>query len=380
MKKPIYLDYAAATPIDDKVFAAMKPYFKNAFYNASANYMAAKEVRSAIEQARKTIAGYLGSKSNEIVFTAGGTEANNLAIKGIMESFPESNVVVSAIEHESVLEPAKRYKYKLAKVHQDGIIDLENLKKLIDDNTVLVSVIYANNEIGTIEPLTKISELISEIRKSRKALKNTLPIYLHTDACQAANYLSLQVSRLGIDLMTINAGKIYGPKQCGALYVNREVKLMPQIVGGGQEFGIRSGTENVANIIGFAEALKITQEAREGGSSKMQKLQAHFLNELNQKFPKSKINGSIRSRLPNNVSIVFPDIDNETLLIKLDENRVQCSAGSACNANKDSISHTLLAIGLSDKDAMSTLRFSMGRGTSKEDINDVIELLTAITN
>lgn len=380
MKKSIYLDYAAATPIDDRVLAAMQPYFKNSFYNASANYLAAKAVRSDVEQARKTVAGYLGSKPNEIIFTAGGTEANNLAIKGVMESFPEANIVVSAIEHESVLALAKLYKNKIAKVNQEGLIDIENLKNLIDDKTVLISVIYANNEIGTIEPLAKISGLIEVVRKIRKQAKNQLPIYLHTDACQAVNYLSLQVSRLGVDLMTINAGKIYGPKQCGALYVNRGVKLKPLIMGGGQEFGYRSGTENVANIVGFGEALKIAQETREEESNKLQNLQKYFIDSLNQKFPRAKLNGSIKNRLPNNLSITFPDADNETMLIRLDENGVQCSAGSACNANKESISHTLQAIGLSDEEAMSTLRFSMGRSTSKGDIDKVIELLIDIVS
>ncbi|MBI3624438.1 aminotransferase class V-fold PLP-dependent enzyme, partial [Candidatus Saccharibacteria bacterium] len=271
--KKIYLDYAAATPMALVVAKAMEPYLTKQFYNPSAQYLAAKQVAQAVATARQQIAQWLGARPSEIIFTAGGTEANNLAIQGIMQQFPRANLVVSAIEHEAVLMPARRYKHHLAPVRADGVVNLAALDKIIDQHTVLVSIIYANNEIGTVEPLKQIAELLQRIRDQRRQVGHTLPLYFHTDACQAAVYLDLHTSRLGVDLMTLNAGKLYGPKQCGALYVKTGVELLPQIVGGGQERGLRSGTENVANIIGLATALNLVQTQRRAEAGRLSHLQ-----------------------------------------------------------------------------------------------------------
>ena len=257
--KQIYLDHAAATPVDPNVLSAMQPFFSQNFYNPSANYSAANEVRKSLESARSKVAHWLGARSSEIIFTAGGSEANNLAIHGVMRQFPKANIVVSAIEHESVLVAAEYYDIRLVSVQPDGRLDLEDLAKKIDKNTVLVSIMHANPEIGTVQPLRDISKIVAEARRSSS---RKLPILFHTDACQAANYLDLHVARLGVDLMTINGGKIYGPKQSGALYVKAGVELLPLIDGGGQERGLRSGTENVAGAIGLAEALDIVQSTR----------------------------------------------------------------------------------------------------------------------
>lgn len=378
MRKAIYLDYAAATPIDPRVLTAMKPYLQEVFYNPSAQYLAAKDVAKTISSARATIAKQLGARPTEIIFTAGGTEANNLAIKGLMDSFPAANLVVSAIEHEAILAPSKQYNMRLVKVDQDGIIDLDSLDKCIDDDTVLVSVMYANNEIGTIQPLKQVARRLDSIRKSRRKKGNPLPIYLHADACQAAAWLDLHADSLGVDMMTINAGKIYGPKQCGALFVKSGIKLVPQMLGGGQEGGQRSGTENVAGIVGFAKALQLVQEVRPKEFARMQDLQTLFFAELQVALPEIIINGSLKHRLPNNVHITIPGKDNERLMMQLDELGVQCAVGSACSASNDEPSHVLKAIGLSDESAQSSLRFSMGNATTKKDILTTVKTLRAI--
>lgn len=378
MRKAIYLDYAAATPIDSRVLAAMRPYLKELFYNPSAQYLAAKDMAKTISTARATIAELLGVRSAEIIFTAGGTEANNLAIKGVMDRFPAANIVVSAIEHEAVLAPAKQYKLRLVKVNRDGVIDLGSLEESIDDDTVLVSVMYANNEIGTVQPLKQIARIVDSIRKSRRKKGNPLPIYLHTDACQAAAWLDLHADSLGVDMMTINAGKIYGPKQCGALFVKAGIRLDPQILGGGQEGGQRSGTENVAGIVGFAKALQLVQEVRPKELKRMQSLQELFFAELQAAVPEIIINGSLKHRLPNNVHITIPGKDNERLMMQLDELGVQCAVGSACSASNDEPSHVLKAIGLSDESAQSSLRFSMGNATTKKDISTTVKTLREI--
>jgi cysteine desulfurase len=223
MPKLIYMDHAAATPLVPEVLKAMQPYFAEAFYNPSATYNSARQVRKALEDARATTAHYLGAKSSEIIFTAGATEANNMAIHGIMSLLPGSNIVVSSIEHESVLAPAGKYDCRLVKVSSDGRIDLDDLASKIDENTALVSIMYANNEIGTVQPLREVAKIIEHKRKLRPAK----PLYFHTDAAQAANYLDLHTSRLGVDLMSINGGKIYGPKQSGVLYVKAGIVLEP---------------------------------------------------------------------------------------------------------------------------------------------------------
>jgi cysteine desulfurase len=378
MPKKIYLDYAAATPVDPRVLTAMKPYFTDKFYNPSALYLASKSVKQDLNNARAKVAFWLGCRPSEIVFTAGGTEANNMAIKGIMARFTGANMVISAIEHESVREPAKRYKSKEAPVDKNGLVDIEKLAKLIDDKTVLVSIIYANNEIGTVQPIKEISAQLKRIRVQRQKKGNDIPLYLHVDAAQAGNYLDLHVNRLGVDLMTLNGGKIYGPKQSGVLYVRAGIELETLIQGGGQEYGLRSGTENVANSVGFAEALDIAQKQRKTEVERLGKLQKVFVDELTKQYPDCTINGSLKHSLPNNVSVTFPGVDNERLLMQLDEKGVMCAVGSACSASKEESSHVLKAIGLSDKDARSTIRFSMGRQTIETDMKKTTTSLVGL--
>lgn len=374
----IYLDYAAATPLDPAVQAAMQPYLTEQFYNPSATYAAAQQVRRDLETARSQVARWLGARSSEVIFTAGGTEANNLAIHGLLQRFPKANLVVSSVEHESVLAPAALYERRLASVDGLGMIDVAGLAKQIDDRTVLVSVMYANNEVGTIQPLREVSRLISDIRQQRRKSGIDLPIYFHTDAAQAANYLDLQSARLGVDLLTINGGKIYGPKQSGALFVKAGIVLQPLITGGGQESGLRSGTENVAACIGLATALDIAQTMRHQEMARLQALQTGFFKLVEQQLPSAVINGSRKHRLPNNVHLTLPGQDNERLLFALDAAGIQAAAGSACSAADEQPSHVLSAMGISPEAARASLRLSLGRGTTANDITQAVDRLAAL--
>lgn len=371
----IYLDYAAATPVDPSVLAAMQPYFGQQFYNPSATYAKATDVKKALDEARAGIAHWLGARPSEIIFTAGGTEANNLAIHGVMRQFPEANVVVSGIEHESVLAPAHRYECREAEVTADGRINLEDLQTKIDDKTVLIGIMYANNEVGTIQPIRQISQLIEAMRNERQRQGNTLPLYLHTDACQAGNYLDLHVARLGVDMLTLNGGKIYGPKQSGALYLKGGITLTPLIDGGGQERNLRSGTENVAAAVGLAAALQLVQSDRHEEAQRLQKLQSTFFELIEQQIPSAIINGSMKQRLPNNVHLTIPGHDNERLLIQLDEAGIMAAAGSACSASNEEPSHVMRALGISNKDAQASLRLTLGRQTTLADVEQAVMTL-----
>ncbi len=373
----IYLDHAAATPIDSTVAAAMQPYFTEQFYNPSAQYEAARAVKKDVEAARAKIAHYLGARPSEIIFTAGGSEANNLIIAGIMQRFPGATMVTTAIEHDSVLEPARQYAAAEVAVQPDGRVDIAALTAAINPQTVLVSVGYANNEIGTIQPIKDISAVITDIKKARIKAGNELPLYLHTDACQAASLLDLHVARLGVDFMTINAGKIYGPKQVGALYVKAGAVLLPQIRGGGQEKGLRSGTENVPGVIGFATALSLVQDRRNEETKRLADLQKLCIDLLTEKIPQAYVNGSPKHRLANNIHITIPGTDNEAVMMRLDDAGIIAAVGSACSASNEEPSHVLKAIGLSDADAQASLRFTMGHGTSEADIQQLVDTLRA---
>lgn len=375
--KSIYLDYAAATPIDPEVLEAMKPYFTENFFNPSANYLSARKVHQALEKARADVAVCLGAKPTEVIFTAGATEANNLAIQGIMSAHPKGEILVSAIEHESVLEPAKLFKHHLIPVRKDGVVKIDSLEKMVTDKTVMVSIGLINNEIGTIQPIAQIAKLLNKLSNLRQAKKT--PIYLHSDAAQAPSYLDLHTARLGVGLMSINGGKIYGPKQSGALFVRSGVNLRPIILGGGQEFGMRSGTENVAGAVGLSTALGLAQKSRKDEANRLDNLRNLLVDETEKHLPEVIINTPLKTSTPHILSLSFPDADSERLMMELDEVGVQTATGSACSASNQQTSHVLAAIGMSNKQARSTLRFSFGRGTSRSDIHEVVRLLKRLT-
>lgn len=377
MNRQIYLDYSAATPVSDEVLAAAMPYFQQKFYNPSARYLAAKGVRDDLRQARKQVGAQLGIKADEVFFTAGGTEANNIAVHGIMQQYPGARCVISQIEHDALYAPAHEYDCVLAPVSETGIVDVKQLEQLIDDNTVLVSVMYVNSEIGTIQPLREIAHALERIRKDRFERGVKLPLIFHTDACQAPNHLDIQIANLGVDMMTLNGGKIYGFKQSGCLYVDRHVGLQPIIRGGGQEGGVRSGTENVAHAIGLATALEDAAKRRRQLTKDMDELQRFFIRELEQMG--GVINGSTKRRIANNINVSLPGTSNERLMMQLDMAGIAVATGSACHASKsEEPSRVLTAIGLSKEMAQSSLRLSMGRDTTKQQLQTVVDTLTSI--
>ena len=375
----IYLDHAAATPMSTHVKEAMEPYFSVQFYNPSAQYLAAQKVREAVDGARASVAKIIGARPGEVIFTAGGTESDNLAVLGVMQQFPDANCVVSAVEHEAVLRAAALFPNKVVNVKPDGRIDLDELQKSIDDRTVLVSVMYVNNEIGTVQPIAEIAKIIKEIVRERVKAGNTLPLYLHTDAAQAPNYLHVLVNTLGVDLMTLNGGKIYGPKASGVLYVKTGVQLTPLIHGGGQERSLRSGTESVTNIVGLATALEDAHDLKESESKRMMGLQSLAYDLLEETIPSVHINGSRSHRVPNNIHITLPGEDNERLMMALDEKGFMVAVGSACSASSEEPSHVLRAIGLTDEEARSSLRITMGRDTSEEDVRQFVKTLSELS-
>lgn len=376
-QKHIYLDYGAATPMSENVLAAMQPYFSQYFQNASGLTLASINIRLALDEARARVATCLGARPQEIIFTAGGSESTNLAIQGVMQRYTGKKILVSAVEHPAVLKPAQRYSHKILPVDGTGRLDIAKLTKSVDDETVLISVMLVNNEIGTLQPLREVVRLVQEVREQRKIEGNSLPLYVHTDACQAPMYLDVHVGRLGVDLLTLNGGKMYGPKQSGILYVKTGVQLQPQILGGGQEFGKRSGTENVAAAVGFAAALATAQANRKQESMRQAALRDALMVGL-AKLPGVTLNGDLHERIANNVHVTIADTDNERILMMLDEQGIECAVGSACSASSDEPSHVLKAIGLTDEEARSSLRFTLGVPTTSDDIATVLKALQTI--
>lgn len=374
MKKPfVYLDYAAATPLDPVALQEMAPYFSDLFGNASSVYQFGQKSRHAISKAREDVAEILQSGPREILFTSGGTESNNLFIFGAAEAYKKfgRHVITTKIEHDSVLKPlnsleTRGFEVTYLDVGKNGIVKATDVKKALRPDTIFVTVMYANNEIGTIQP---IAEIAKEIKKYRRT------ILFHTDACQAAPFLNISVKKLGVDSMTLNGGKIYGPKGAGVLFVKEGVQLTPQILGGGQEYRIRSGTENVAAIVGFAKALQLAQRERKSESKRLSDLRDRLLKGVLNNIPHSLLNGDVRRRLPNNANISFRGLEGESILFKLDMLNIAVSAGSACSSGSLEPSHVIRALGLSDEWIRSATRFSLGRHTTQSDIDYVLQKL-----
>lgn len=369
-----YFDHAAATPVSDTVLAAMEPFWQEQFYNPSALYQAARHTRHSLESIRGSVAQAIGCRPSEIVFTSGGTESNNMAIYGVLHNVEGANVVTSAIEHDSVLVSASRFDVRQAPVSQKGVVDVQAFLANIDDHTRLVSIMLVNNEVGSIQPLRDIVAIINDVRKDRRKRGVKTPIYVHTDACQAANYIDIQINRLGVDLLTLNGGKMYGPKQSGILYVRAGTMLTPLLAGGGQEWGLRSGTEHVALAAGFATALADAQQSAYSESRRLAVLRDRVIDRLQNAG--AVINGTTaHKRIANNIHVTFPGYDNERLLMELDERGFQVAVGSACSASSDEPSHVLRAMGIADADAQSSLRITLGRATTQESVDSLVDTL-----
>ena len=380
--KQIYLDYAAATPVDIRVFSAMQPYFTEKFYNPSASYLPAKHIREEYEARKAVLANSIGAKSPDLIITAGATESINLAFT-VLRNYQVTHCLILETEHAAVRESAKNLSsdYEKIKVDRSGLIDLEDLKSKIKDNTVLVSVALANNELGTIQPLSDISRILQEVRDQRLKTKNLTPIYLHSDASQAMSLIDLSVARLGVDLLTINAAKVYGPKGIGALYVARGIRLSPITFGGGQEMGLRSGTENVPNLVGFSVASEFAKKHLISSRKQYQALAKTFREIIEQK---SKIAplwlGNPKHQLANFIPVCFDGLDAERLIFKLEDRGIYVSTGAACAASKGQKSHVLSAIGLSDSEIAGSLRITLGKGTTLDDIKIAADNLAEVVN
>lgn len=384
MPRMVYLDHAAATPLDPRVFSKMSPFLRGGFGNPSAIYGLGARSRDAVEEARKKIAEILSAQPDEIIFTGNATEANNLAVKGAAYARQHlgNHLIVSAIEHASVIGPCQElekdgFKITYLPVDQFGLVSAEEIKNAVTPMTILVSAMYANNEIGTIEPVVQIGKTLLRLNQERVGEKMPT-IYFHSDAVQAANFLELDIRHLHTDLLTLNASKIYGPKGVGMLYRKRGLMIHPQIMGGGQESGWRGGTENVAAIAGLAEALSLAVKNREKESRRLRALRDYFWQGLKQKIKGAALNGHSELRLPNNLHISIKGVDGEAMLLYLDEAGVQCSTGAACSLLEESGSRVLSAIGLPGNEITSSLRFSLGRTTAKKDIDYLLKIMPEI--
>lgn len=370
----IYLDHMSGMPIDKRVLDVMRPYFDTHYGNPSSTHGFGNEARQAIDDARNKVATLVGAETKEILFTSGGTESNNLAIKGVAyrNKNKGNHIITSSIEHMSVINPCKDlskqgFNVTYLPVDPYGTVNVEALKDAVTDKTILVSIMYANNEIGTIEPISEISEIVHD--------KGGL---LHVDAVAAAGQIRIEVQKDNIDLLSLSSNDLYGPRGTGALYVKTRTRIQPIILGGGQERGIRSGTENVAGIAGMGAAAELATSEIPLEAARLTKLRDRFIQELLESIPKSYLNGHPTKRLPNNVNIRFSYIEGESLLLSLDMEGVAASSGSACTSKTLEPSHVLLATGLKHEEAHGSLLFTLGRQNTDEDVTYVVELLPGI--
>jgi cysteine desulfurase len=363
-QKRIYLDYAASTPVDAEVLKTMMPYFAEDFGNANSIHQEGVKAKQALDNARSNLAGILNARSEEVVFTSGGTESNKIAIESVFDDLKNKHAVTSTIEHPSVLDVFKALEKRglqvtYVGVGETGVVNPKDVRDAIKENTVLVSIMYVNNEIGTIQPINEIAKVIRSKKKEYSS-----DIYFHTDASQAPLYLSLNTIKLGVDMMTLGGQKMYGPKGIGCLYKKKDIKI------------IRQGTENIPLIVGFAKALELADVNREEESKRLTELRDYFIEELKKQIPQVELNGSREQRSPNNINIYIPNIDGEFFTILLDSKGIACSTKSACKVDdEDEGSYVIEALGHSKERSKSSLRFSLGKTTTRKDIDYVVQTL-----
>jgi cysteine desulfurase len=370
----IYLDNAATTAVDKRVLETMLPYYSDIFGNPSSPYSYGQEAKKAIEEAREKVAKALGADSEEIYFTSGGSESDNWALKGVAYALKDkgNHIITTEIEHHAVLNTCRYlekegFKVTYLPVDEYGLVKPEDLKKAITDKTILVSIMFANNEIGTIEPIEELVKIAHE--------KN---VYFHTDAVQAVGNIPIDVKKLDVDLLSLSAHKIYGPKGVGALYIKKGVKIHSFIQGGTQEKNRRAGTENVPGIVGLGEAIELITKNLDCHMNKLTFLRDKLINGILEKIPYVRLNGHPTKRLPGNVNVSFEFIDGESLILNLDMAGICASSGSACTSGSLEPSHVLLAIGLSKELARGSLRLTIGKDNTEEDIDKVLEALPQI--
>ncbi|MDP2664015.1 MAG: cysteine desulfurase NifS [bacterium] len=372
--KRIYLDYAATTPTDPRAVRAMTPYFTEKFGNTMSLYSFGQEAKAALEMSREEVASLMGARPEEVIFTGSATESNNLALKGV--AFGNKNkgrhIITSPIEHPCVMEATRwlekqGFEITRLKVDNYGLVDVADLKKKIRKDTILVSVIHASNEIGTIQPVEEIGRICRE-----------KGIYFHTDAVQSFGKIPIDVNRMKVDLLSASSHKMYGPKGVACLFVRKGTKIEPLLHGGGQESGLRSSTVNVAGIVGFAKACEICRREMKKEGKKLEKLRNKLIKGIFKKIPNSHLNGHPQKRLPNNVNVWFDFIEGESMVVQLDLLGIAASTGSACSSAKLEPSHVLLATGLKHQEAHGSLRITLGRWTKDSEIDYLLKVLPGI--
>ena len=376
-KRVVYLDHAGTTPLNPKAWEAMAPYFQESFGNPSSIHSLGQHARAALDSSREQVAAVLGCRSSEVVFTSGGTESDNAAVCGAALALRSTgdHIITSSIEHHAVLHACQYletqgFQVTYLPVEADGIIDPDAVARALTPRTILVSMMYANNEIGTIQP---VAEAAGPVKQYAKAADRT--IVVHSDAVQAAGFLDLDVRKLGVDLMSLSGHKFYGPKGTGVLYIRRGTPFMPQQLGGGQERERRSGTENIPGIVGLASALKIAQEERRQTWDHCLTLRDDLIQRVQQEIPRARLNGHPHERLPNNVNFSFEDAEGESMLLGLDMAGIAASSGSACSSGSLEPSHVLLALGQTAEVARGSLRLTLGKGNTTEDVDYLMSTL-----
>jgi cysteine desulfurase len=372
--KKVYLDYAATTPCDPEVIGAMEPYFFNKFGNASSLHAYGQEAKKALEDSRQTLADFIGAKPEEIVFTSGGTESDNFALLGAAYALEKkgNHIITSVIEHHAISEPAKflekqGFKVTYLGVDKNGLVSCDDLKKAITDKTILISVMHANNEIGTLEPIAQLGRIARD-----------KGIYFHTDAVQTLGHIPINVDDLNVDLLSLSAHKFYGPKGVGALYIRKGTRLETFMRGGDQEKGKRASTHNTSGIVGLAKAIELCQDNLADEIKFQSALRDRLIKEIPARIPEVKLNGHPSLRLPNNVNFSIKYIEGESMLLSLDMLGIACSTGSACTSSSLEPSHVLLAIGLDHETAHGSLRITLGRWTKESDIDYLLEKLPPV--
>jgi cysteine desulfurase len=367
----VYFDHAAATPVDPKVQEAILPFFSDAYGNPGSLHTKGKQAKEAVEQSRKTIAKFINATPAEVIFTGSGTESCNLGLIGATLAQPEKkHVVITATEHQAILEPAlflKNWGYEVTilPVNEYGQVTPQQVVEAVREETVLVSIIWGNNEIGSINPLKEIT----------RAVKKQQPeVLVHTDACQVMGDRKVDVQSLGVDLLSFSAAKIYGPKGVAVLYKRQGVKIAPLVLGGGQEHGLHAGTQNVPGIIGMAKAVELVDY------KELAELREYFIAELEQAFPEAKLNGHATERLANNISITLPGVEGEAVVIYLDKAGIAASTGSACTTSQKGPSHVIKALGYNDTLALGTVRFTLGKDSTKEEVDYAVGELKRIVD
>jgi len=370
----IYMDHSATTAVRKEVFEAMKPYFEESFGNASTFYALGREAKKAMEDARGHVAKIINAKPEEIVFTNGGTESDNLAIQGIAYKLQDKgkHIITTAIEHPAVMETCKAlekdgFKVSYLPVYQEGIIHIEDLKEAITDETILITIMHVNNEIGTIQPIEEVGEIATEYG-----------IKFHCDAVQSVGKIPVDVEKMNVDLLSISAHKIYGPKGVGALYIRKGTRLKPIFYGGGQEKDLNPGTENVPGIVGLGKACQLAYDELDESSAYLSKLRDKLIDGVLDSVDQSYINGDREKRLPGNASFRFTGIEGESLVLMLDQKGIAGATGSACSSKKLTASHVLSAIGLEDVDSHGSLRLTLGIENTQEDVDKAIEAIKPI--